>query len=109
MACEGQLLKIQDFQALYSVIGTRYGGDGIKTFGLPDMRGMVALGASPTQPTGTTGDKLACSQKIPATADGTTTTMNVDVRQPYVALRYLICVERGDYPPRDEDRSGPEY
>ncbi|MBB6634698.1 phage tail protein [Cohnella thailandensis] len=41
--CEGQLLKINDYSALYSVIGTTFGGDGQSTFALPDSRGRVPV------------------------------------------------------------------
>ncbi|TNE61140.1 MAG: phage tail protein [Alphaproteobacteria bacterium] len=41
--CNGQILQISQYTALYSVIGTDYGGDGHNTFGLPDMRGRIAL------------------------------------------------------------------
>lgn len=37
--CEGQLLPIQSFPYLFTLIGTRYGGDGATTFALPDLRG----------------------------------------------------------------------
>lgn len=43
--CEGQLLPIAQNQALFSIIGTMYGGDGRTTFALPDLRGRVAVGA----------------------------------------------------------------
>ena len=36
--CDGQLMSIQQNTALFSILGTTYGGDGIQTFGLPDMR-----------------------------------------------------------------------
>jgi microcystin-dependent protein len=36
--CDGKLLSISQFNALFSVLGTTYGGDGIKTFAVPDMR-----------------------------------------------------------------------
>ena len=39
--CDGQLLSINSNQALFSILGTTYGGDGRTTFGLPDMRGRV--------------------------------------------------------------------
>lgn len=39
----GQLLQIRDNQALFALLGTMYGGDGRMTFGLPDLRGRVAL------------------------------------------------------------------
>ena len=41
--CEGQLLPINSNQALFSILGTTYGGDGRTTFGLPDLRGRVAI------------------------------------------------------------------
>ncbi|MET4106730.1 tail fiber protein [Hymenobacter sp. UYP22] len=43
--CQGQLLSVSANQALFSLLGTMYGGDGRTTFALPDLRGRVALGA----------------------------------------------------------------
>jgi len=53
MACDGQLLPIGEYEALFTVLGTRFGGDGTNTFALPDLRGRVALcqGQGPGQPT----------------------------------------------------------
>jgi microcystin-dependent protein len=42
--CEGQLLSIAQNQALFQVFGTTYGGDGVQTFALPDLRARVAIG-----------------------------------------------------------------
>lgn len=42
--CEGQLLSINSNQALFSLLGTIYGGDGRTTFGLPDLRGRSIVG-----------------------------------------------------------------
>src|SRR5579863_2212268 len=42
--CQGQLLPISENEALYTLIGTTFGGDGQSTFGLPDLRGRAALG-----------------------------------------------------------------
>lgn len=42
--CNGQLLSIAQNTALFSLLGTTYGGDGQVTFGLPDFRGRVAVG-----------------------------------------------------------------
>ena len=39
--CNGQLLPINQNQALFSLLGTTYGGDGVTTFALPDMRSRV--------------------------------------------------------------------
>jgi microcystin-dependent protein len=41
--CEGQLLAISQNQALFSILGTTYGGDGRTTFALPDLRGRTAI------------------------------------------------------------------
>jgi microcystin-dependent protein len=43
--CDGQLLSIAQNSALFSILGTTYGGDGITTFALPDLRGRAALHA----------------------------------------------------------------
>ena len=43
MFCQGQLLAISSNTALFSLLGTMYGGDGRTTFGLPDLRGRVAI------------------------------------------------------------------
>lgn len=42
--CQGQLLAISTNTALFSLLGTTYGGNGQTTFGLPDMRGRVPVG-----------------------------------------------------------------
>lgn len=41
--CAGQLLPINSNQALFSLLGTTYGGDGVTTFALPDLRGRVPV------------------------------------------------------------------
>lgn len=41
--CQGQLLPISDYAALFQLIGTTYGGDGQSTFALPDLRGRIPL------------------------------------------------------------------
>ncbi len=41
--CDGQLLAVSQNDALFSLFGTIYGGDGRTTFGLPDMRGRIPL------------------------------------------------------------------
>lgn len=42
--CHGQLLPISQYNALFAVLGTQYGGDGRTTFGLPDLRGRAPIG-----------------------------------------------------------------
>ncbi|MBD8890936.1 phage tail protein [Roseibium litorale] len=41
--CDGQLLAVSQNDALFSLLGTVYGGDGRTTFGLPDMRGRIPI------------------------------------------------------------------
>ncbi len=48
--CDGQLLPISSNTALFSILGTTYGGDGRTTFGLPDLRGRVAVHAGGGNP-----------------------------------------------------------
>lgn len=43
--CNGMLLNVRDFEALFSLLGTTYGGDGYTTFGVPDMRDRIPIGA----------------------------------------------------------------
>jgi len=49
--CYGQLLPISEYQALFSILGFTYGGDGRTTFALPDLRGRTAMGNG-SNPTG---------------------------------------------------------
>lgn len=39
--CDGSLLSISQNEVLYTLLGTTYGGDGVNTFGLPDLRGRI--------------------------------------------------------------------
>lgn len=55
MPAHGQLLPISQYTALFSLYGTNYGGDGRTTFGLPDLRGRIAVGESNTRRVGTRG------------------------------------------------------
>ena len=43
MFCSGQLLPISQYDTLFNLIGTTYGGDGQNTFALPDLRGRIPL------------------------------------------------------------------
>lgn len=48
-ACDGSLLSIAEYDPLYALLGTTFGGDGQNTFGVPDLRGRLPLhqGAGP--------------------------------------------------------------
>lgn len=50
--CNGQVLSIQQNQALFSLIGTTYGGNGVTTFQLPDLQGRVPVHGGTTYPLG---------------------------------------------------------
>jgi microcystin-dependent protein len=43
MFCEGQSLPISEYETLFNLIGTTYGGDGQSTFALPDLRGRIPI------------------------------------------------------------------
>ena len=45
--CDGRMLRVMEYQALTSLIGTIYGGDGVHEIGLPDLRGRTPSGGGP--------------------------------------------------------------
>ncbi|CAK0753042.1 hypothetical protein CCP3SC1_2180003 [Gammaproteobacteria bacterium] len=47
--CNGSTVSVSQYQALFALLGTTYGGDGVNTFGLPDLRGRfnIAVGNGP--------------------------------------------------------------
>jgi len=53
--CNGQLLPINQNQALYSLLGIVYGGNGVSTFGVPDLKARVPMHTGPTMPRGMGG------------------------------------------------------
>ncbi|MFD1062346.1 phage tail protein [Winogradskyella litorisediminis] len=145
MNCDGRLLPIAQYQALYALLGTTYGGDGQTTFALPDLRGRVPVGVGTGaglplvnlgETGGTNSNTLSVAQlpahshSVTAVAEdgtssspannypaqtktldpeystgGTATTMNsnmigntgngqpIENRQPYLGLRYVICIQ----------------
>lgn len=44
MMCNGQILSIAQYQALFSIIGTTYGGNGVTTFALPNLQSRIPIG-----------------------------------------------------------------
>lgn len=68
--CQGQILAIRSNTALFSILGTVYGGNGTTTFGLPDLRGRAVVGA---------GQGTNLSNYIPGQTSGTETqTMTIE-------------------------------
>lgn len=53
--CNGQLLQISQNTALFSLLGTTFGGDGIRTFALPDLRGRISVHSGSNYILGTSG------------------------------------------------------
>lgn len=118
--CEGQLLPISPNTALFSLLGTTYGGDGRTTFGLPDLRGRAPIGAGtgPGLPAynlgqrggtydtslsfGSTSAQAAPAQgreKVPVVSDVSYPHAPFTNMQPYLAVRYIVCIS-GLYPSR---------
>lgn len=67
--CNGQLMQISQNQALFSLLGTNYGGDGRTTFALPDLRGRAPIHAGQTPWRGEVGgqEQVALNvQNLPA-------------------------------------------
>lgn len=64
--CDGQLLAISQNDALFSLLGTFYGGDGRTTFGLPDLRGRIPIhnGSGPGLSTRRLGEKGGVEQVV---------------------------------------------
>ena len=64
--CDGQILAIAQNQALFSLLGTTYGGDGRTTFALPDLRGRVPIGpgTGPGLSTRNLGQKVGDYQNV---------------------------------------------
>ena len=50
LLCDGRSLSISQYDTLYNLIGTTYGGDGVNTFNLPDLRGRAPIHVSPQYP-----------------------------------------------------------
>lgn len=61
--CDGRLLSISQYQPLYALIGTIYGGDGVNNFAVPDFRGRLVVGqGQTTPPAGSTASNFALGQ-----------------------------------------------
>jgi microcystin-dependent protein len=53
--CDGATMAISNNQALFALLGTTYGGDGVRTYNLPDIRARAPMGASAAAPAATVG------------------------------------------------------
>jgi len=110
---DGQLLSISQNQALFSILGTTYGGDGRTTFGLPDMRGRSAVhaGRGPGLSSISLGAKSG-TEKLSLMTGGQSkgkiengrnlagSEQTLNNRDPYLAIKYCIVMQ-GMYPSRN--------
>ena len=65
LLCDGSSVSSADYPALFSVIGTAFGGDGAPNFNLPDLRGKVALGQSTEFPYASSGGEAEHTLTVP--------------------------------------------
>lgn len=119
VAADGQTLSIIQNQALYSVIGTTYGGDGRTTFKLPDLQGRVPIGAGegPTTIDRPLGQRIGAEEttltlnNLPAHehlySGGTTGVTGqgqpYNNMQPSLALNYIIATNADLFPSQFSD------
>ncbi|MQP68036.1 phage tail protein [Niveispirillum sp. SYP-B3756] len=115
LPCNGQLLSVQQYAPLFSLLGTTYGGDGRTTFALPNLQGHLVVGAAPNQPVqgGQSNMTVPASTNVVEAAapveGGEKVTAQIPAAQtvplplpPYVGLGAYICVE-GLYPAYPQD------
>jgi microcystin-dependent protein len=103
----GQTLQIADYENLFQLIGTIYGGDGDTTFQLPDLRGRTIVGASSQSQLGAfEGQELSflSNANLPVSAGGGG--QPIDNHEPSLALNYLISIA-GIFPSRDSGGVDP--
>ena len=95
--CEGQVLPINKNAALFSILGTKYGGDGRTTFGLPDLRGRAPIHPGATDP----GMKMGGVGSVQGAASVKTTKLGKGdaTVTPTLRMNYIICLE-GRFPSR---------
>jgi microcystin-dependent protein len=94
--CDGRLLSISQHSALFSVLGTAYGGDGMTTFALPDLRGRVPL--HPGSGPGLTLQGTALTDWDQRARD-TAKDRRTNELQPYTPVNFIIALE-GSFPAR---------
>lgn len=103
LACDGAVVNTATYGPLGAILGNAFGGDGVTTFALPDMRGRVPVGTSATRPLGSvsgassvTLDGTTLPSHAHTTTDGATGVTGgsapISLRQPSLALTHLICI-----------------
>ena len=105
LLCDGRLLPISEYDTLFAVIGTTYGGDGENTFALPDLRGRVPVGAGtgPGLATITLGQSFGAEEltltqaNLPVAMGGSG--QAVSNHGPSLGISYLVALQ-GVFPSR---------
>lgn len=87
--CNGQLIPLMQNTALFSLLGTNYGGDGKTNFALPDFRGHIPIHADPEH----CGVGDTTSEGAPAKVDTNDSGIGT------LGLNFIIALQ-GVYPPR---------
>lgn len=92
--CDGRLLSIAQYPYLWSLLGVKFGGDGMHTFALPDLRGRMPMGDSVQFPLGSSGG-LESANLVSAArwvSDGAAASV-----PPSLGLDFIICIN-GPFP-----------
>ena len=105
--CDGQLLPINQNTALFSILGTTYGGDGKTNFALPDLRGRLPVHPSDEIPLGhaggassASGNRMLTSLSPERGLPHTSSTVNAATTStPMLGLYFTIALQ-GIFPPR---------
>jgi microcystin-dependent protein len=101
LPCEGQLLPINQNQALFALLGTTYGGNGTTNFALPDLRGRTVVGAGSNY---TLGQQVGSETHSLTGAEAPNSLTGAlgqafDGVQPSLALNYIVATQ-GIFPAR---------
>src|SRR5262249_13625812 len=107
LPADGRLLSISQNTALFSLIGTYYGGDGMTTFALPDLRGRTIIGTSQFDPLGERLGSPTVTLSNPQVPNGFTSGVQpFENHEPSLALNYIIALT-GTFPSRDSGSIDP--
>lgn len=107
--CNGQLLPINQNQALFSLLGTQYGGDGRVNFALPELRGRVPVGYGRTYPIGAQLGEVAHTltpSEMPAHSHGASVAATATVTTP-TGTSYLAQPGKAAFAPSPSTSLAP--
>ena len=94
--CEGQMMQIQENPSLFSIISTTYGGDGMRTFALPDLRSKVPMNQ---------GHGIGLTQRMIGWRVGSpTTTLHTNEMPSHNHVLNVSRVTLPDHPEPGQDR-----